>query len=76
MVSIIQMNSKILLKYVDIDRSETINIIYKCNNGVLEEIKAAHECPNWIEDDYYEIKSRYEYELENGGTAFESVRWG
>ena len=70
MVSIIQMKLEDSFKIRDIDRSETINIIYKCNNGVLEEIKAAHECPNWIEDDYYEIKSRYEYELENGGTAF------
>lgn len=70
MVSIIQMKLEDSYKIHDIDRSETIDLIYKCKNGVLEGITAGHECPNWKEDDYYEIISRYEYELKNGGTAF------
>lgn len=70
MVSIIQMKLDDSYKIRDIDRSETIELIYKCKDGVLEEIKARHECPNWKEDNYQEIISRYECELSNGGTAF------
>ncbi|SFT09638.1 GNAT family N-acetyltransferase [Paenibacillus sp. BC26] len=54
----------------DIDRSETINLVYTCRDGVLNAIKSEHECPNWGEDDYAAILSRFEYELQNGGTAF------
>ncbi|WP_338045214.1 GNAT family N-acetyltransferase [Paenibacillus humicola] len=53
----------------EIDRSETIDLVYKCKDGVLEEIQAGHQCPNWQEDDYEAIIARYEYELTNGGTA-------
>lgn len=70
MVSIIQMKLDDSYKIRDIDRSETIELIYKCKDGVLEEIKARQECPNWNEDNYQEIISRYECELFNGGTAF------
>lgn len=58
MASIIQMKLEDSFKIRDIDRSETIDLIYKCKNGVLEEIKAAHECPYWIENDYNDIISR------------------
>lgn len=70
MVSIIQMKLDDSYKIRDIDRSETIELIYKCKEGVLEGIQSGHECPNWKEDNYQEIISRYEYELTNGGTAF------
>lgn len=70
MVSIMQMKLEDSSKIYDIDRSETIDLIYKCRDGVLEEIKAGHECPNWEEDHYREMISRFEYELINGGTAF------
>lgn len=70
MVSIVQMKLEDSYKIRDIDRSETINLIYKCKDGNLEEVKAGHECPNWREADYQEIISRFEYELKNNGTAF------
>ncbi|MFB9329426.1 GNAT family N-acetyltransferase [Paenibacillus aurantiacus] len=54
----------------DIDRSETIGSVYTCANGVMEETKAGHECPNWQEDDYTAIMSRFERELRSGGTAY------
>ncbi|WP_405083033.1 GNAT family N-acetyltransferase [Paenibacillus chitinolyticus] len=70
MVSIIQMKLEDSFRIRDIDRSETIELVYTCKNEVLEEIKTGHECPNWKEDDYNAVISRYEYELKNGGTAF------
>ncbi len=70
MVSIMPMKLEDSHKIREIDRSETIHLIYTCKDGVLEEIPAGHECPNWSEDAYQEIISRYEYELSNGGTAF------
>jgi GNAT superfamily N-acetyltransferase len=70
MISIIEMKLDDSCKIREIDRSETIGLIYKSKDGVLEEIKAGHECPNWNEDNYQEIISRYEYELTSGGTAF------
>src|SRR5690348_15533479 len=70
MVTILEMKLIDSNKIREIDRSETIELIYKCKDGVLEEIKAVHECPNWREDNYKEIISRYEYELACGGKAF------
>ncbi|UQZ36837.1 GNAT family N-acetyltransferase [Paenibacillus sp. PK3_47] len=70
MISIIQMTLHDAYKIRDIDRSESIELMYKLNNGVLEEINSPHECPRWAEDTYLEIISRYEYELTHGGTAF------
>ncbi|WP_340003716.1 GNAT family N-acetyltransferase [Paenibacillus sp. FSL K6-0276] len=70
MISVSQMKFEDSFRLRDIDRSETIDLIYKCKNGFLEEIMAEHECPNWVEDEYNEIISRYEHELNNGGTAF------
>ncbi|SEG71497.1 GNAT family N-acetyltransferase [Paenibacillus sp. UNC499MF] len=69
MISIVRMKLEDSYKIRDIDRSETIERIYTCKDEVLEETKTAHECPNWKEDDYTSIISRYERELENGGTA-------
>ncbi|RAP78184.1 GNAT family N-acetyltransferase [Paenibacillus montanisoli] len=70
MVSIKQMKLEDSCKIHDIDRSETIHLIYTCSNGVLEEKKAGHECPNWEEDHVVEIIARYEDEVQNGGTAY------
>lgn len=70
MVSINQMKLEESYGIREIDRSEKIDLIYKCKDGNLEEIKAGHECSNWKDDDYQDIISRYEYELKNGGTAY------
>jgi GNAT superfamily N-acetyltransferase len=70
MISLVQMKLDDSYKIRDIDRSETIELIYKSKGGVLEEIKAGHECPNWKEDNYQEIMIRFESELTKGGTAF------
>ncbi|NOU74037.1 GNAT family N-acetyltransferase [Paenibacillus sp. LMG 31458] len=70
MIKIIQMGHADSHKIREIDRSETIDLIYKMNNGSLEEVKAGHECPNWNEENYRAIISRYEYEINNGGTAY------
>lgn len=53
-----------------IDRSETINKIYKMNDGVLEEIDAGHECPSWDDAHKAELIDRFEKELQSGGMAF------
>lgn len=53
-----------------IDRSEFIARYYRCRDGVLEEIAAGHECPNWSDGDYAELIERYEEELRNGGSAY------
>jgi GNAT superfamily N-acetyltransferase len=70
MISIVPMKLNDSYQIRDIDRSETIELTYRLQNGRLEEIKSPHECPRWEEDVYAEIISRYEYELLNGGTAF------
>ncbi|KQX68219.1 GNAT family N-acetyltransferase [Paenibacillus sp. Root444D2] len=70
MIRIIQLGHDDSHKIREIDRSETIDLIYKMNNGSLDQVKAGHECPNWNEENYREIISRYEYEIDNGGTAY------
>ncbi|MFS0838763.1 GNAT family N-acetyltransferase [Paenibacillus sp. 1P03SA] len=70
MISIVRMKLEDSFKIRDIDRSETIERIYTYKNEVLEETKTDHECSNWEEEDYSSIISRYERELQNGGTAF------
>jgi len=57
-------------RLVEIDRSETIELIYEMQNGVIAEIKAGHECPNWDVNQVNEMKERFKYELRNGGKAF------
>ncbi|NUU59859.1 GNAT family N-acetyltransferase [Paenibacillus agri] len=70
MVTLVQMKLEDANRIRDIDRSETIELTYRYREGVLEELKTPHECPNWMEDHYQEIISRYEYELTHGGVAF------
>jgi GNAT superfamily N-acetyltransferase len=70
MISVVPMKLEDAYKIRDIDRSETIELIYQCIDGELQERKVPHECPNWDEDHYKEIISRYEYEVSNGGTAY------
>ncbi|SDX04405.1 GNAT family N-acetyltransferase [Paenibacillus sp. CF384] len=70
MITFMQMKLEDAASIRDIDRSETIHVIYTCKNGILDETKSEHECPNWGEDDYLAIISRYEYELRSGGAAF------
>jgi GNAT superfamily N-acetyltransferase len=53
-----------------IDRSETIEKIYKMNNGVLEAVPAGHECPTWDDKYTLEMIERFEEELKGGGIAF------
>lgn len=52
-----------------IDRSETIDLIYQINDGNLIEVEAGHDCPNWNADVLSEIQERYQFELNNGGFA-------
>ncbi|WEG12235.1 GNAT family N-acetyltransferase [Pullulanibacillus sp. KACC 23026] len=70
MISVVSMNLEEAYKIRDIDRSETIELIYQCIEGELKETKVLHECPNWDEDHYKEIISRYEYEVSSGGAAY------
>ncbi|QGH36890.1 GNAT family N-acetyltransferase [Gracilibacillus salitolerans] len=70
MISIVPMKLQDAYKIRDIDRSETIELIYHCIDDELHERKILNECPNWDEEHYKEIISRYEYELRNGGTAY------
>ncbi|CAG7644954.1 GNAT family N-acetyltransferase [Paenibacillus allorhizosphaerae] len=70
MISIFPMKLEDSYRIRDIDRSEIIERVYRCHEGVLEATAAGHLCPNWSEDDYREMISRYENELANGGTAF------
>lgn len=70
MIAILPMKLEDACRIRDIDRSEIINRVYRCEEGTLESTEAGHECPNWSEDDYREIISRFAYELTNGGTAF------
>jgi hypothetical protein len=34
----------------DIDRSETIEVIYQVQDGLLHETAAPHECPSWDDE--------------------------
>lgn len=57
-------------KIKDIDRSEYIPFIYEIVNGEMTAIPQNHECQSWDETTYQEIKTRFEYELSQGGTAY------
>ncbi|MFF2089527.1 GNAT family N-acetyltransferase [Paenibacillus sp. NPDC058174] len=70
MISVTEMKLEDSYRIRDIDRSETIELIYKCLDGEIQEVKLPHECPNWEEEHYREIIERYEFELSNGGTAY------
>ena len=70
LISVAEMKLEDSYRIRDIDRSETIDLIYQCIDKVLQERKMPHECPNWDEEQYKEIIMRFEYELCNGGTAY------
>lgn len=53
----------------EIDRSETIDLIYEMQDGVLTEKAVSNECPAWSAGQLKEIQDRFRYELENGGMA-------
>ncbi|XID94934.1 GNAT family N-acetyltransferase [Paenibacillaceae bacterium WGS1546] len=53
----------------EIDRSEHIDLIYVMDQDQLLELEQNHECPNWNEDLLEAIKTRYLYEIQNGGLA-------
>ncbi len=57
-------------KIQEIDRSERIHSIYQMEEGVLKEIKAGHECPNWSVEEVERLTVRFRSELEKGGKAF------
>lgn len=57
-------------KIQEIDRSERINTIYQMEDGVLKEVKAGHECPNWSVEEVEKLKTRFKNELEKGGKAY------
>ncbi|CAI6087054.1 GNAT family N-acetyltransferase [Cohnella sp. JJ-181] len=70
MISFAEMKLEDSYRIREIDRSEKIELTYKCINRKIQEIKMPHECPNWDEAHYQEIIKRYDYELRNGGTAY------
>ncbi|CAM3917419.1 GNAT family N-acetyltransferase [Cohnella lubricantis] len=53
----------------EIDRSETIDLIYVMQDGVVKEKPVSNECPTWNDAQLLEIQDRFRYELENGGMA-------
>ncbi|MCQ6562987.1 GNAT family N-acetyltransferase [Paenibacillus mendelii] len=54
----------------DIDRSELIERYYQMNEGVLQEIKAGHECDTWDSEQVEELIQRFKHQLEKGGKAY------
>lgn len=56
-------------KLREIDRSESIDLIYEMQGGVVTEKPISNECPTWNEPQLQEIRDRFRYELENGGMA-------
>jgi len=70
MIAIKEMKLDDSYKIYEIDRSEQIELVYTYKEGALVETKTNHECPNWGEEDYREIITRFEHELINGGTAY------
>lgn len=70
MISVAKMKLEDSCRIRNIDRSETIELIYQCVDGELQDRRMSHECPNWDEGHYKGIIARYEYELSNGGTAY------
>ncbi|MEC0144355.1 GNAT family N-acetyltransferase [Paenibacillus alginolyticus] len=57
------------VKIKEIDRSETINLIYVQQGPDIVEVVTDHECGRWNEDQIRQLEERYHYELINGGTA-------
>jgi hypothetical protein len=47
MITVTEMNLEDSYKIRDIDRSETIEKVYQCVDGKLQEKATSHECPNW-----------------------------
>jgi GNAT superfamily N-acetyltransferase len=70
MITVTEMKLEDSYKIHDIDRSETIDKVYRCVDGQLLERTMPHECPNWDEKHYEEKIARFEAELSNGGTAY------
>ena len=56
-------------KLKDIDRSETIDLVYETQNGKLTEVNVDHDCADWNENLIRQIQERYLFEVINGGTA-------
>lgn len=52
-----------------IDRSETIDLLYEMRNGVLTGVPARIECAAWTAGELAQIRERYLYELAHGGMA-------
>lgn len=69
MITLQIMNQEHVHQLKEIDRSEHIDLIYVMNEDQLQEYKQDHECPNWNIDLLEEIKSRFLYEIQQGGLA-------
>lgn len=54
-------------KLSEVDRSEKIDFIYECHDGIIHEIEAGHECATWDEQLMKELQERFVFELEHGG---------
>lgn len=56
-------------KLREIDRSESIDLIFEMEDGAVREKTISNECPTWSDDQLEEIKDRFRYELNRGGMA-------
>lgn len=69
MITIREMGLEEAMKIQEIDRSEIIESIYRCVNGVLEQITKGHECSNWDDAQLAQLLARFKHEVSHGGFA-------
>lgn len=69
MVTFRKMVAEESVKIKEIDRSETINLIYVQQGPDIVEVVTDLECVRWDEDQIRQLEERYHFELINGGTA-------
>jgi ribosomal protein S18 acetylase RimI-like enzyme len=69
MITIREMLLEEAARVKEIDRSESIELIYRLNGSELEQLAAKHECSNWNENQLRQLVGRFEHEVNNGGYA-------
>ncbi|BBH19357.1 hypothetical protein Back11_07020 [Paenibacillus baekrokdamisoli] len=57
-------------KIAEVDRSEQIEQVYRITEGQLISAQAGHECPSWNDEQLYQLITRMQHELTNGGLAW------
>ncbi|UHA73637.1 GNAT family N-acetyltransferase [Paenibacillus sp. 481] len=70
MIDIREMQLDEYTKLNEIDRSESINLIYVNQGNTVVEVKARNECPNWDDTQLQEIQDRFQHEIAAGGLAY------